>query len=141
MPTDKPADNADEIPPRRAFLMIAMSDRSGVDEEVTRGTSGGAFEEAPQHNALAFRLRFIGARTAEGISNEAPAAAAGGPLLIVAALLSLRARRSSRDSPQPERTERFFDREHFGAIAIKDSSDSASLNLARCPCVWCECGA
>ena len=121
--------------------MIAMSERSGVDEEVIRGTSGGAFEEAPQHNALAFRLRFIGARTAEGISNEAPAAAAGGPLLIVAAPLSLRARRSSRDSPQPERTERFFDREYFGAIAIKDSSDSASLNLARVPGVWCECGA
>ena len=73
--------------------MIAMSDRSGVDEEVTRGIGGGAFEEAPQLIVLAFRLRFIGARTAEGISNEAPAAAASGPLLIVAALLSLRARR------------------------------------------------
>ena len=115
--------------------MIAMSERSGVDEEVTRGTCGGAFEEALQHKALAFRLILIGARTAvEGISNEAPAAAAGGPLLIVAALLSLRARRSSRDRPQPGRTEGFFDREAFGAIAIKDSSDTEALGVSVC--VW-----
>ena len=70
----------------------------------------------------------------EGANNKELAAAAGGPLLADAALIPLRARRSSKDNMQPGRTDRFFDREFFGDIAIEDSSDADAPGCA------CECG-
>jgi len=133
MPTVKPACNAGVTPPRRAFFIIAISERRGFEEELTRGT-GTVDEEAAPPIVLALRLILDDARAAEGGTNdEGPAAAAGETLLVWAAPMPLRARRSSKDRWQPGRTDKFFDRECFGAIAIKDSSDP------EVPGVWCEC--
>lgn len=70
-----------------------------------------------------------------GTNNEELAAAAGRPLLGFAAPIPLRALRSSRDSMQPGRTDRFFEREVFGDIAIEDSSDPGTPVVCVCVCV------
>ena len=57
------------------------------------------------------------------VSNDATAATAGGPLIIVDKHMPRRARRSSRDRVVVATTERFLDREVFGAIAMDDSSE------------------
>ena len=57
------------------------------------------------------------------VSNDATAAAAGGPLFKVARTMPRRARRSSRDSDAAAETARFLERESFVAIAMDDSSE------------------
>ena len=94
-----------------------MSERGGFEEELTRGT-GTVVEEAAPPIVLALRLMLD-----EGTNDEGPAAAAGETLLVLTAPMPLRARRSSKDKWQLARTDKFLDREYFGAIAIKDSSD------------------
>ena len=105
--------------PRRAFLMIGMSARSGVDEEVGRG-AGGADLEAALPKTLA--SRFIDNEFEEEVGNMGLAAAAGCPLLLAACPPSLRARRSAKDRFMPGKTERFFERVTFGAIALTKSA-------------------
>ena len=56
--------------------------------------------------------------------NEELAAAAGTTLLAEATLMPRRARRSARDNMELAGTERFLERDIFGAIAIRDSSDT-----------------
>ena len=110
--------------PRFAFLMVGISDRSGVEEEAVRGTGVAIFEEVAAPKVLVSRLDFADARTAGGgVTNEVRAAAACGPLFTAAGANPLRARRSWRVSDMPGRTERFLDRESFGAIALKECSD------------------
>ena len=133
MPTDLPAPRADVMSPRRAFLMVGMSDRRGVEEEAARGTGVAIFEEVAAPKVLVSRLDFADARTTGGgVTNEVRAAAAGDPLLTEAGTNPLRARRSWRVSDMPGRTERFLDRESFGAIALKECSDPVTI-----VCVWC----
>ena len=105
--------------------MIAMSVRNGFNEEVTRAVGNAELEQAALPNTRALRSELIDAGTqVEEASNEDLAAAAGGPLLAVAAPIPRRARRSSRDRLQPGRTDKFFERELcLGAIAIRESSD------------------
>ena len=105
--------------PRRAFLMVGMSDRRGVDEEAARGAGDAIFEEVATPKALASRLGLVEGATGGGVVNEVLAATAGDPLLTAAGTKPLRARRSWRERDMPGRTERFFERENFGAIAIK----------------------
>ena len=104
-----------------------MSERRGFDEELTRGTGAVNVEAAPPI-VLAMRLELD-----EGTDNEGPAAAAGETLLVLTAPMPLRARRSSKDKWLLERTERFLDREYFGAIAIKDSSAPQALPWQEFP--------
>ena len=129
MPTELLAFKAAVRSPRRAFFMVGMSARSGVDEEVGRDAGGADFEAAPP-KALA--SRFADNEFEEEVGNTVLAATAGGPLLLAAYPLSLRARRSARERCMPGRTERFFERDTFGAIALKKCSDPGSR-------VWCEC--
>ena len=111
--------------------MVGISDRSVVEEEAVRGPVAAIFEEVVAPEILASRLIFAEARTAGGgVSNEERAAAAGGSLL-VAGTSPLRARRSWRVSDMPGRTERFLERESFGAIALKECSDPVH---AKCVC-------
>ena len=142
MPTVKPACIAGVTPPRRAFFIIAMSERRGFEEELTRGT-GTVVEEAAPPIVLALRLMLDDARTAGvfrgGTNDEGPAAAAGETLLVGTAPMPLRARRSSKDRWQLSRTDKFLDREYFGAIAIKDSSVPQALPWPEFPVVWCAC--
>ena len=130
MPTELLAIKAAVRSPRRAFLMVGMSARSGVDEEVGRDAAGADFEAAPP-KALA--SRFVDNEFEEEVGNTELAATAGGPLLTAACPLSLRARRSARDRFMPGRTDKFFERDAFGAIALKKCSDPGSR-------VWCACG-
>jgi len=109
-----------------------MSDRNVVEEEAERETGATFFEEAVEPEILESRLTFADARTTgEGVTNEVRAAAACGPWLSAAGTSPLRARRSWRVSDIPGRTERFLDRESFGAIALKECSD---------PVTMCACG-
>ena len=110
-----------------------MSERRGFDEELTRGTGAVDVEAAPPI-VLALRLKLD-----EGTDNEGPAAAAGETLLVRTAPMPLRARRSSKDRWQSGRTDKFLDREYFGAIAIKDSSVPQALPWPEFPVVWCAC--
>ena len=122
--------------PRRAFLMVGMSDRRGVDEEAARGAGDAIFEEVATPKALASRLGFIeDEATGGGVINEVLAAAAGDPLFTAAGTKPLRARRSWRERDMPGRTERFFERENFGAIAIKRRQRP---RVSRNVWVWCE---
>ena len=131
MPTDLPAPRADVMSPRRAFLMVGMSDRRGVDEEAARGAGDAIFEEVATPKALASRFADNGVE--EEVGNKERAATAGGPLLTAACPPSLIARRSARDRFMPGRTDKFFERDAFGAIALKKCSDTGSR-------VWCACG-
>ena len=134
MPTDVPAPRADVMSPRRAFLMVGMSDRRGVDEEAARGSTGVAiFEEVAAPKVLASRLDFADERTTGGgVTNEVLAATAGDPLFTEAGPNPLRARRSWRVSDMPGRTDRFLERESFGAIAIREGSDPAFHETCVC---------
>ncbi len=123
MPTVLLAIKAAVRSPRRAFLMVGMSARSGVDDEVGRDAGGADVEAAPP-KALA--SRFVDNEFEEEVGNTGLAATAGGPLLLAAYPLSLRARRSARERFMPGRTERFFERDTFGAIALKKCSDPGS---------------
>ena len=115
--------------------MIAMSERRGFDEEVTRDTGTADSEEAAPPKALALRLIPIDALAAvEGATNEELEAAAGGPLLAFATPIPLRALRSPRDNVLAGRTDKFFEREMFGDIAIEDSSDSNTPDVCVCAC-------
>ena len=109
--------------------MVGILSRSGVDEEARRGAGGADFEAAPP-KALASRFVDTGGlATGGGVGNEERAATAGGPLLTAACPLSRIARRSSRDRFMPGRTDRFLDREVFGAIALEECSDTG---FTRC---------
>ena len=108
------------------FLTIAMSVRSGFNEEETRAVGNAELEEATLPITLALRFELVDAGTeAGGMSNDDLAATAGTTLLGLAAPIPRRARRSSRDRWLPGRTDMFFERELcLGDIAIRDSSDS-----------------
>ena len=134
MPIESPACNAEVLPPRRAFLITGISGRRGADELVIREAAGADPEvlegysftaEASPPKVPELRLRFIGTNAeVTGANNEELAATAGGPLFAGAAPIPRRARRSSRDTVEPGRTDRFLERDILGAIAIKDSSDT-----------------
>ena len=112
--------------------MVGMSDRRGVEEEAARGTGVAIFEEVAAPKVLVSRLDFADARTTGGgVINDVLAATAGDPLLTEAGTKPLRARRSWRVSDMPGRTDRFLERESFGAIAIKEGSDPAH---EKCAC-------
>ena len=132
MPTVIPAPKAELMSPRFAFLITGMSDRNVVEEEAERETGATIFEEVVVPGVLESRLTFAEARTiGAGVANELQAAAAGGSWLLVAGTSPLRARRSWRVNDIPGRTERFLDRESFGAIALRECSD---------PVTMCACG-
>ena len=123
MPTDIPAPKAVEISPRLAFLIIGMSERRGTEEDGALDAGGAVVEELAIPGTREPRFAFVEELAAGGIGNEARAATAGGTLLEAAGTKPLRARRSWRVSDMPGRTERFFERDIFGAIAVGDSSD------------------
>ena len=113
--------------------MNGMSDRRGVDEAGAREAGDAIVEELAIPEARVPRFVLIEeVTTGGGVGNEVLAAAAGETLLTVAGTKPLRALRSWRDRDMPGRTERFFEREIFGAIAIKEGSDSASLETCAC---------
>ena len=113
---------AADTPPRRAFLMTGMSERRGIDAAVTRVAGNADPEEAAPPKAPTLRLEdddaFAGGRT-----TGATAAAAGDPLLVPTCPMPRSARRSASDRVHEAATERFPEREAFGAIATKGSSE------------------
>ena len=133
MPTVIPAPKAELMSPRFAFLITGISDRKVVEEEAGRETGATIFEEVAVPEILESRLTFADARTTgEGLTNEERAAAACGPWLSAAGTNPLRTLRSWRVRDMPGRTERFLERESFGAIALKECSDPVTI-----VCVWC----
>ena len=130
MPTDVPAPKAELMSPRFAFLMVGISDRKGVEEEAARGTGVAICEEVAAPKVLESRLVFADARTTGGeVPNEEAAAAADGPLFTAAGTNPLRTLRSWRVRDMPGRTERFLERESFGAIALKECSDPVTISV------------
>ena len=103
--------------------MIGMSERRGTEEDGAPEAGDAIVVELAAPGTREPRFALIEELAAGGIGNEARAATAGGTLLEAAGTKPLRARRSWRVSDMPGRTERFFDRDIFGAIAVEDSSD------------------
>ena len=131
MPTDIPAPKAVEISPRLAFLMTGMSERRGTEEDGAQEAGDAVVEELAIPGTREPRFALIEEVATGGVGNEARAAAAGGTLLEAAGTKPLRARRSWRVSDMPGRTDRFFERDIFGAIAVKESSDSECPERVR----------
>ncbi len=122
-----------------------MSERSGiggvrveVDDEVPEDDGGfpvTAVTAPPDRLTRTFNEGEP--TTGDEEDDEGRAAAARAPLTLVAGTHPLRARRSSSERDMPGRTERFFDRERFGAIAINDSSVPQALTWPELAVVWC----
>ena len=110
--------------------MTGMSERSGTAVAATRvaGNADPAGAEAARPKALALRFEdddaFEGGRTL-----GTTAAAAGGPVLVPAGPMPRSARRSARDRVQEAATERFPEREAFGAIATKRKQRTPRLTI------------
>ena len=104
--------------------MTGMSERSGTVVAATRvaGNADPAGAEAARPKALALRFEdddaFEGGRTI-----GTTAAAAGGPVLVPAGPMPRSARRSASERVVDAATMRFPEREAFGAIATKGSSE------------------